>query len=191
MNPTFKTILKPRHENFTRYLFEGKSQYEAYKLSYPKAEKWARSSVDSSAANLAKDPKIQARLAEMKAYALKRSAATVNEVLSELSAMATVNLGDMFDADGNQLPFHEWPRSLQQSVVGIDYKMEGMGDGVQQRVPVYKFAKEGALDKLMRHLGQYNDKLQVEGINLTAVQAMVQAKLEKKRGGSGEKTIDE
>ncbi len=83
---TSKNTLTPKQEAFTRYLFEGLSQREAWiKAGY--SSKYSVEVIDVNACKLAAQNKVQLRIAELKQKAEDKSIASVLErkqVLTEI-----------------------------------------------------------------------------------------------------------
>lgn len=63
-----------RHEAFAQALAQGKTQAEAFRLTYPRSENWKPDSVWSKASVLAKRPEVRARVEYLKARVKERAA---------------------------------------------------------------------------------------------------------------------
>lgn len=57
--------LTQKQEEFITYVLQGKTQTEAYRLAYPKAQSWKDSTVRSKASHLINEPHIQSRYREL------------------------------------------------------------------------------------------------------------------------------
>ena len=174
-----KRKITMKQERFSQYIISGLSATDAYKKAYPSSLKWknATANIQKKASELQLSSVVAARIKQLREKTADLAVAAAQEVLLELKAMSLVNVADCLNKRGELRPIKKWPKALQRAVVGIEYKTVGLGDGVQKIVPVYKFAKAEAIDKLMRHLGQYKDNAEVGGIDLHSIQVIVQQKI--------------
>ena len=95
----------------------------------------------------------QARLAEK--FSLR-----TEDVLRELARIVYADPRKAFDADGKLLPVSEWPDEVAAMIASVesDEIYEGQGDqkvlvGHTKKVKLWD--KNSAIDKAMKHLGQY------------------------------------
>ncbi|KKN24864.1 hypothetical protein LCGC14_0890660 [marine sediment metagenome] len=93
--------LTPKQERFTRNLFEGMSQREAY-VQAGYSEKSAISTIDENACRLAGDSKVVARLNNLNQQAIGDSVSTVVERKQRLTEIHRARLTDFVEcgADG-------------------------------------------------------------------------------------------
>jgi phage terminase small subunit len=102
------------------------------------------------------------------------SAVRADEVLGELKGLAglqSTGAGDpleVFNPDGTLKAFNEIPEAVRRTVASIDVQetWERTDDGYLKTGCIKKIKfwdKNAALDKLMRHLSLYKDKLEVTG----------------------------
>jgi hypothetical protein len=77
-----KGSLSPQMETFATELAKGSSQAAAYRTAYPKSVKWRPETVHSEASRLAGNPKVSARVEELRAIAAKANEVGVAEVLA-------------------------------------------------------------------------------------------------------------
>lgn len=68
-----------RHEKFAQELAKGISQRKAYRVAFPRSEKWKDETVDSKASALAKNDKVLARVEELKAAAASNAVMTATQ----------------------------------------------------------------------------------------------------------------
>lgn len=78
-------MLTPKREAFATGLAQGFSQRAAYRSAFPRSEKWKDGTVDSHASRLAKDDKVQARLADLQ---LKAGAANEVTLTNHVATLA-------------------------------------------------------------------------------------------------------
>ncbi len=155
--------LTEKQEKFCQGLASGLTQHDAYKQAY-NAERMTRASINVRASVLARDPKIELRVKELRQATLHAAkdhfAIETAEILRELHALATVDVRKFYDKNGNILPVHEWPDDVAKAVVSLETNelFEGNGSeksaiGFVKKIKLCDKAK--ALDMCMRHLGEY------------------------------------
>ena len=118
--------------------------------------------------------------AEMDARSV-RTHVRLDKVLSELQRLAFFDPKDLFAPDGTMLPIKDMPEAARRAIAGFDVAevWEGFGEDRQQAGVLKKVKlldRNAALDKLMRHLGAYQDRLELAG-NLTLRDLIPGAKL--------------
>lgn len=79
--------MTPQQEAFAVALAQGQNQADAYRTAYPKSKKWAETSLWPEASRLAADPKVRARVDELKRQAAKANELTVTEHLRTLTEL--------------------------------------------------------------------------------------------------------
>ena len=77
-----ETGLTPAQEAFAKALAEGKTQADALRAAYPRAQGWKPESVHQRACLLAANPKVQSRVDEFMALAAKANEVEVADVLA-------------------------------------------------------------------------------------------------------------
>lgn len=84
-------LSNPNWEDYAQARASGLSQRKAYRVAYPKSNKWKDATVDAKACNLEKEDKIQARYQELKEEAANAAGGAVltrNEKRIMLAEMA-------------------------------------------------------------------------------------------------------
>ena len=84
-------LQNPHWEDYAQARAAGLSQRKAYRVAYPKSEKWKDTTVDSKASNLEKEDKVLARYQELKENAANAAGGAVmtrNEKREMLAQMA-------------------------------------------------------------------------------------------------------
>lgn len=76
--------LTHQQEAFAQAVAAGKSQAEAYRIAYPKAERWKPQSVWTAASTLMADPKVSRRVDVLKSQVAERHQITVDDLIREL-----------------------------------------------------------------------------------------------------------
>lgn len=114
---------------------------------------------------------INERLADQR----QRSEIRADNVLNEINNIALFDPRKLFDVNGNPMPIEQLDDQTAAAVAGID--VESRADGT--RTAKYRFAsKLDALEKLMRHLGQYEKDNEQQG---ALAQALTSAQQRAKR----------
>lgn len=98
----------------------------------------------------------------------KRTEITQDRVLKEYAKIAFFNPKDLFDKEGKPKDITELDNDTAAVIAGLKVNdvYEGFGEDRTfiGYLKEYKIAdKKGALDSLARHLGMFNDKLEVNG----------------------------
>ncbi len=98
----------------------------------------------------------------------ERTEITQDRVLKEFARLAFFDPRKLFNGDGSPKPICELDDDTAAALAGLDIMEEFAGTG-EDRVFIgytkkYKIAdKKGALDSVARHLGMFNDKLELTG----------------------------
>jgi hypothetical protein len=87
--------LTPKQEEFCQQIMQGKTQYEAYTIAYPKSKNWKRNSVDCNASQLMEDTKIKQRLKEMGYKDTKKVEWTRKKALETINYVMDMNKKDI------------------------------------------------------------------------------------------------
>lgn len=90
----------------------------------------------------------------------KRVEITQERVLQEYARIAFFDPRKVFDSTGAPRPIHELDDDTAAAIVGLEVVQVGNAEVGVGDVLKYKMAdKKGALDSVARHLGMFNDKL--------------------------------
>lgn len=116
---------------------------------------------------LLQDPRITDAIAKAQERREMRTEVTQDRVIHELAASAFSDARSLFNADGTLKSPDQWDDETAAAMAGIESEeiFEGRGKsrkrvGTLQRVK--RWDKIKALELLGRHLGMWNDKLQVD-----------------------------
>jgi len=104
--------------------------------------------VGTRASLLLRQPKIQARIADLRANAVKKTELSIDKVLDEVCCIAFLDPITAYDAEGNLLPLSDMPENTRRAIRSIEVFQNG-------RVNVKFFDKVQALERLMRFLGMF------------------------------------
>jgi phage terminase small subunit len=131
---------------------------------------YSEARAEVTASELLKVPRVMAMINKLQSQRATKLGLKAEQVLEELQKIAFSNILDYMvpgEAGALRLDLSKLTRYQAAAVAEIrTYTSGGSGDGERQLVVRTRFKlvdKLGALDKLMRHLGLYNDKVQVSG----------------------------
>lgn len=164
--------LTPKQEKFVQRLVETDRPSESYRHAFD-AENMSDEAVAVEACRLQKHPNVALRIDHLRKLHLKRHEVTVDRVIAELAKLAFLDIRKAFDEAGNLKPIHELDDDTAAAIAGLEVEdlYEGRGDSREHVGRLHKVKltdKKGALDSLARHLGQFTDKVKLEGdLNLT------------------------
>ena len=155
-----KKRLTPRQAMFvSEILVDGNASAAAKRAGY--SERTARQIGDE---NLSK-PDIAEAIAKAQAKRLERNEVSADRVIAELARVAFFDVRKLLNADGTMKPLDELDDDTAAVIAGLDLAEICDGDGnvvgVLKKLKICE--KLGALDKLARHLGMFNDKLKISG----------------------------
>ncbi len=137
--------LTSQRELFAQQLAIGKSQSEAYRTAYPRSVAWKPESVHQKASTLTADVNVAARVAELRAAAVKRTEVTQDMVIKELARIAFFDIRKIFNQDGTLKKVHELDDDSAAAIASIELVDIGE-DG--QLVLSKKFKTEGKIKAL-------------------------------------------
>lgn len=163
--------LTPKQEQFClEYLIDLNASAAARRAGY--AEKDA----DVQGPRLLGNVRVADRIASLKAERAKRTRLDGDKALREQARLAFSDIGDILDFSGQNptlRPARDIPPKARRAIASVKVKRypERVGTGEDgkpafETVEVIEFklwSKTAALDSAMRHLGLYNDKLQLTG----------------------------
>jgi phage terminase small subunit len=90
----------------------------------------------------------------------RRTGITQDRVLLELARLAFFDVRKMLGADGTPKPINDLDDDTAAAIAGVKVRRVAGEDGESVTVIEYKIADKGqALANAMRHLGMFNDKL--------------------------------
>lgn len=151
------TLKIGRHEIFAQYLAQGKTTDEAYKLAGFNQHR-------SNAARLrAKEP-VRARVEELLNEAAERCGVTVDKIISELAKIGFANSADFFEwgPDGVRIKSSDSLTRDQTAVISEVQETRSKGPG-ENTIKIKLSDKQGALEKLGRHLGMFKERVEIAG----------------------------
>lgn len=108
----------------------------------------------TQACKMLKDPKIKNKIRELVSERTFRNKISIDRTLREIAYMALSDPADVFDLSADTLtllPLREIPEYARRAIQSISFKIKA---GVPETTIKF-WDKNAALDKLMRHMGQY------------------------------------
>lgn len=125
-----------------------------------------KSNAQQWASRAMKNREVAKRVSEAREASAKRFRLEADQVLAQLAAVVYFDPREMVDDAGNLLPIKQWPAHVAAAVASFEVDESLDDEGVvKSRVKKVKLLdKVSAIDKAMRHLGQYlEDNKQKQG----------------------------
>lgn len=152
--------MTPKQTLFVQeYLVDANATQAAIRAGYS-----ARTARSIGEENLTK-PDIAAAIDKAMLERAARTGITAERVVQELANLAFFDPADLYTADGTLKPITDIPSAARSAIAGLDVTELRDSDGqpVGRAVKLRLVDRLGALDKLMRHLGLYEDKVTLKG----------------------------
>lgn len=126
-----------------------------------------KSNAQQWASRAMKNREVAKRVSEAREASAKRFRLEADQVLAQLAAVVYFDPREMVDDAGNLLPIKQWPDQVAAAVASfeVDELLDDEGV-VKSRVRKIKILdKNSAIEKAMRHLGQFaEDNKQKQGM---------------------------
>jgi phage terminase small subunit len=126
-------MLTPKREHFCQEMVKPKAtQSEAYRVAFTTTGMKAET-IHSEASRLMRDPKITARIAELKALAVKRLQLSREQWLKRLEALVQADVRKMFAGPGLLIEIHELGDAEAAMIEGYEVveNIQKVGDQAQ------------------------------------------------------------
>lgn len=192
--------LTPKQELFAQKYIETGVASEAYRQAYATENMMAKT-VWEEASRLLADPKVSARVNELKALHLKKHEVTIDRVVREYAKLAFLDIRKAFDEHGNLKPIHDLDDDTAAAISGLEVEVKRTtespdeelepqphGGGLRRqhattaRLHKIKLSdKKGALDSLAKHLGMFVEKHEITGKDGQPIQVEDRTPLESAR----------
>lgn len=140
--------LTPQQEKFAQEVGRGKNLAEAYRIAYPKSQKWKESAVYAQASTLNADSKVSERIKRIQAAAADKAGLDAAAILLELKKLAHSDIAGIMHADGRVKLPHELDAQTRAAVAS--FKIDEYG-----RIEYKFWPKNAAIDMAMKHLGLF------------------------------------
>jgi len=153
--------LNDKQQRFVQeYLVDLNATQAAIRAGYSKA------TAQQQGSRLLLNVVVAEAIAEGQAAVAKRNEITVDRVVAAIGKIAFGDPRKMFGPDGRLLPPHEWDDDTAATIDGFEVVTQNAGEGMVEHVAkVKRTDRARGLDMLMRHLGAYNDKLELTGFD--------------------------
>lgn len=120
--------------------------------------------LDRAAWILVRKPHIAAAIEEQLAAREQRTRITADRVLAEYAKIAFSDIGQIFDDNGELLTIKAMPADIRAAISSFEVETSERGGGAVLNIAKIKMLdKLGALGQVGRHLGLFNDKLEISG----------------------------
>jgi phage terminase small subunit len=151
--------LTPKQAAFVaEYLIDLNATQAAIRAGY--SEKTA----GSQGERLLKKVEIQIALAEAQQKRAERTEITADNILQEIAKVAFSDVRRIFDANGGLIRISDLDDNAAACIAGCELVTNSKGEGEIEHVAKLKLAdKLKALELAGRHLGMFNDKLNLSG----------------------------
>jgi hypothetical protein len=127
------------------------------KTAYIEAGYRARgAAAEAAASRLLRNVKVKTVIEDTQKRAAYKAEVTAERILREEICLAYFDPAGLLDEKGKLLPPHKLPEGVRRAIVGLEVIQPPKGDLKFK----YRFTDKGkSLERLSRHLGMYNDKL--------------------------------
>ena len=151
-------------EQFAAEVAVGKTYSDAYRISRPNS-KAKDETVWQEASRIANDPRVAARIKQLKYKVTAGMEVTVERVLRERARLAFFDPRAMLHGDGTPKGIHELDDDVAAAISGFDI-VSIASDGQEiGRINKIKLAdKNASLTALEKHLGMYKDNDNGNGV---------------------------
>lgn len=158
--------LTPKQKVFADEYLIDLNATRAYKVAYPNVKKDEVAA--AAATRLLRNVKVAAYTRERMNERAQRTEITQDRVLQELAKLGFFDVRKLFCGDGKPIEVTDLDDETAACIAGLDVMDVCEGNGEDKEftgyVKKYKLAdKLKALELLGRHLGMWNDKMQVSG----------------------------
>lgn len=151
------TLVNSKHELFALALAQGQSASAAYVAAGFKAH-------GSNAARLSANEQVRARVEELLSAAAEKAGVTIQRVVEELAKIGFANMADYMRGGSDGDPYLDFSALTRDQAAALaevtveDFK-DGRGEEARdvRRIKFKLSDKQGALEKLGKHLGMFKD----------------------------------
>lgn len=113
--------------------------------------------------NLSK-PEIADAIGRSREELSEKAGVTVERVLQEMGKLAFGDTTGVFDEHGHLLHPSKWTPEQAAAIGSVEFSTKNLGEGeIEYVAKIKQWDKNKALEMLARHLGMFNDKLEITG----------------------------
>jgi len=172
--------LTTKQESFATACAKGENASDAYRSAY-KTTRMTPKTVHEEASRLLANPKVAARIAELRVPAMKAARLEIEEVQRQHASVLRSDPRKLFRADGSMVPVHELDDETAAAISSIEVREEFEGSGEERKLVGYTkkirfWDKTAALNMAMRHFGQFERDNVQQRENLTLIVNLVDGK---------------
>lgn len=140
--------LSPQQERFAIEVASGKTQADAYRLAYPKADKWKDDAVHVAGAKMMANGKVSVRVAELQAAAADKAVDEAVLIARENLRLAQSRISGIMHPDGRVKLPHELDPETEAAIAS--FKIDEYG-----RIEYKFWDKNSALERAAKILGLF------------------------------------
>lgn len=149
--------LTPKQKMFADEYLIDLNATRAYKVAYKSVKKDETANVNSS--RLLRNAKVSKYIKERMNERSKRTEITQDNVLKELATIAFAKVTDFVSIENGVVTVKDTKDIPQELIPAISSIKEG-----KNGIEIGFYSKDKSLELLGRHLGMFNDKLEVTGV---------------------------
>lgn len=153
--PAKQKPLSAAHQIFCREIVLTGNQSQAFRMAFPHSERWKEKVVWSKSSTLAHDPRIVARVQELRSITDYRlGEISVERVKQEYARLAFFDPRKLYDDNWKLKPLSELDEDTRRAIAGVELipiLSKGQLIGSSRRVKHYN--KKDALDSYARIIG--------------------------------------
>lgn len=167
--------LTAQQEAFAVAVASGATQLNAYRLAYPRAQRWKDNAATAAASNLAGAANVAARIVELQRKAADANEVTVERIVAELAKIAFGDLRDVMVWGGRGLVLKD-SQTLNDAAAGalseVSQGQYGLKVKRHDKVAALKLLAEirGAVVKRAEVTGKDGAPLAAPGVTMTPEQ---------------------
>lgn len=135
---------KQEHEAFAQRVAVHGNASSAYRAVYAGAD-----DNGANASRLVRHPDVVRRVAELQKAHREQVLRETEDIGAFVADVMTARGGELFDENGDQIPFHELPRSVRLSISGVDFDLDDDGNVLKYKL---KFPDPLAAARLLAQL---------------------------------------
>lgn len=159
-DPEHLTVTEDRC--IAEFMGNGGNQTAAFRSAFPSSKNWKPETVWKRASEFFAQPKVKARVAELRELTAKEAVIRDVQLLRETANIAMSDIRRLHDHEGNLLPMSEWPADAAAAVASIQYEEvhvpASRGKKAHTRLRPTRITlwnKLQAQEKLYKHMGLY------------------------------------
>jgi phage terminase small subunit len=154
--------LTPQQEKFAQEVAKSKSQSAAYRIAYPKSEKWKDEAVHVAGAKMMAIGNVSQRVATLQAAAADRAELDASEIIREIRRLAVSDIAGIMTAEGKVKLPHELDPATRAAIKSfrideygrIEYQFWDKGAALEKAAKIKGLFKEDNDQKAVPLVGE-------------------------------------